>query len=683
MCGIAGILASGQVAKEALFRMTRPLAHRGPDDFGWWIDSGAGIGLGHRRLSIVDLSPAGHQPMLSADGRFVLTYNGEIYNFEEIRREIETRSAVPDGGWRGHSDTEVLLQAIVSWGLSGALEKAVGMFAFALWDKRERTLSLVRDRFGEKPLYYGWAGEDFVFASELKAIRAHPKFNNEIDRSAVRMLAARTYIPPPLSIYRRLFKLPPGHILTVPAAAAASPLDEAPMAGGKGPIRLAKYWSYRDVVSRGLADPIRDEEDSLAALDEALGRAVRGQSVADVPVGMFLSGGIDSSTVAALYQRYSTQPVRTFSIGFEDSRYDEARFARRVAERLGTVHHEQILTDRDALEVIPLLPSMYDEPFADSSQIPTYLVSRMARSQVTVALTGDGGDELFGGYYRHFYAPRLWRQVRALPRAVRAGVMGPLSRLPSSIWNPAGILLGANGRSYVGAKIQKGLRLSASARDIDDVYAAFLDEWSFEPSPVLHAANDGHPFELNVPGATDEERLMYCDAVSYLPGDILCKVDRASMAVSLETRVPFLDHRLAAVAARIPVKFKISGGKGKQIVRKLLYRQAPRELFERPKAGFGIPLGEWLRGPLRDWAESLLEERRLSREGWFDSHAVQRRWRDHLNGRRDSPSAIWSILMFQAWLDEQRAPPSINEQSARTLALRPRVGVSSQSAVEG
>jgi asparagine synthase (glutamine-hydrolysing) len=655
MCGIAGVWTSGRPSQALIRAMTRCLTHRGPDDMGLWSDAAARIALGHRRLSIVDLSPAGHQPMHSLDGRFVVVFNGEIYNHAEIRRELDRVRPGGSGDWRGHSDTETLIEAIAHWGLTGALDRAVGMFAFALWDRRARTLSLVRDRFGEKPLYYGWVGSDFLFASELKAFRSHPAFDGRIDRNALRLFASRTYVPAPFSIYCRIFKLLPGSILTVASDAAAEPLDVPPAEGGRGGLRLERYWSFRDVVRQGLREPIAKEEEALAELDRTLARSVAEQSMADVPVGMFLSGGIDSSAIAAFYQRSSRRPVRTFSIGFEDPRYNEAPFARRVAEQLGTVHHEQIVTERDALDVIPLLARMYDEPFGDSSQIPTYLVSRLARSEVTVALTGDGGDELFGGYYRHFYAPRLWRQISRLPRPVRA-LGGPLSRVPVQLWNHAAGLLPGHGRANLSLKIQKGLRVASSARSIDDVYESFLDEWSFSSPPVL-GSDDPVGCDLEVAdGASDEVRIMYCDAVSYLPDDILCKVDRAAMAVSLETRVPFLDHRVAEVAARIPLRLKIAGGEGKMILRKLLYREAPRELFDRPKAGFAIPVGEWLRGPLRSWAEELLDERRLAREGWFDAAAVRRRWHDHLSGRRDSPPAIWAILMFQAWLDEQRSP---------------------------
>jgi len=664
MCGIAGILTSGPVRLELLRSMATSLAHRGPDDQGCWIDQEAGIGFAHRRLSIIDISPAGHQPMMSSCGRFVFNYNGEIYNFDQIRKELDSSGKLPTKGWRGYCDTEVLLQAISAWGLQEALERSVGQFAFALWDRQDRVLSLVRDRFGEKPLYYGWIGSDFLFGSELKAFRRHPRFANEIDRHALQLFAERTCIPSPLSIYRRIFKLQPGSFLTIPAAAAAMPLDSPPVEDGPGPVRLTHYWSYRDVVRNGFADPIRNEVDALAELDSALGRAVTEQSLADVPVGMFLSGGIDSSTIAAIYQRCSNQPARTFSIGFDDRRYNEAPFARLVAQHLGTIHHEEILTERSALDVIPRLSSIYDEPFADSSQIPTYLVSQIASSEISVALTGDGGDELFGGYYRHFHAPRLWRRISRVPAPLRAAVGAPLSRLPGKFWRGAALLLRGNGGADVGPKLHKAVRASAAARQFCDVYSSFLDEWSVEGSPVLQAKSRSDDWHLDIPGnAPDELRIMYRDAVSYLPNDILCKVDRASMAVSLETRIPFLDHRVAEVAARIPLEFKISNGAGKRILRKLLYREVPRQMLERPKAGFAIPLGDWLRGPLRDWAEELLDERRLKDEGWFDAPAVRRRWRRHLAATQDSSAAMWAVLMFQAWLAEQRREASIGSLS--------------------
>lgn len=654
MCGIAGAILSRNRDTSLIDRMTGRLIHRGPDDGGQWHDPDGGDGayvvMGHRRLAIVDLSPAGHQPMASIDDRWIIAFNGEIYNHATIRAELNAAGLAPK--WRGHSDTETMLAAIATWGIEATLTRCVGMFAIALWDRRTRVLHLVRDRFGEKPLYYGWVGGDFLFGSELKALRAHPGFANPIDRSALADFVARTYVPAPRSIYRDIYKLEPGCILSVTPDAAASAPGAPPKEGRVGGITLTRYWAYRDVLKAGAADPIAREEDALAALDKVLGQAIAGQAMADVPVGAFLSGGIDSSSVVALYQRHSSTPARTFSIGFEEAGFNEADYAKRVAHHFGTVHNERYVTVAETQAVIPLLPSMYDEPFADSSQIPTHLVSCFAREQVTVALSGDGGDELFAGYNRHFSAPRLWDRLSLLPRPLRVMAGAPLGLLPPALWNA----LPGNRPPHFGAKIQKALRVAGSARCFNDVYESFLDEWSLEGSPVL-GAESRNMLDLDLfPGASDTLRMMYCDATTYLPDDILVKIDRSAMAVGLETRVPFLDHRVAAVAARVPLSMKIKNGRGKHVLRELLYTHAPRELFERPKAGFAIPIGQWLRGPLRPWAEELLAPSRLASEGYFDTATVTARWRDHLSGRRDATAALWAVLMFQAWLAEQAAP---------------------------
>ena len=659
MCGIAGLIASRKVDAATVASMTTPIAHRGPDDAGAWVDELGRAALGHRRLSIIDLSPSGHQPMHSHDGRYVLVYNGEIYNHAALRREVEQAGGGPGAvgkPWRGHSDTETLLEAIALWGLRTALQKSVGMFALALWDRKLRKLHLARDRFGEKPLYYGWTGGDFLFGSELKALRGHPGFNAEIDRRALDLLASRTYIPAPLSIYRRIFKLEPGCILTAGEDIAAFPQETPPAQAQAGSaLSIERYWSYRDVVSRGLADPIEDEATALDRLEAALAEAIAGQSVADVPVGAFLSGGIDSSTVVALYRKHASGTVRTFSIGFEEAGFNEAEYAKAVARHLGTEHHERYVTVRETRDVIPLLPEMYDEPFADSSQIPTHLVSRFAREQVTVAMSGDGGDELFGGYTRYFTAARLWGHMRKLPGPLRKAVGGGLGRVSPGAWNGLASLMPGDRRPHLGTKVQKALRTMGDAASLQDVFETFLDEWSGSGSPVHGSLGGERGFDLDVGhDAPAAVRMMYCDAVSYLPDDILCKVDRAAMAVSLETRVPFLDHRVAEVAAHIPLAMKIRGGTGKHILRQLLYREAPQALFERPKAGFGIPVGEWIRGSLRPWAEELLDRRRLSQEGFFDADKVRQRWSRHLAGEEDATSALWPILMFQAWHETEK-----------------------------
>jgi asparagine synthase (glutamine-hydrolysing) len=612
--------------------------------------------------------------MHSSNGRFVINFNGEIFNHAEIRRELEDRGFMPDGGWRGHSDTETFLEAISAWGLRKALSRAVGQFAFGLWDRSGRKLSLVRDRFGEKPLYYGWIGTDFVFASELKAIRCHPRCANVIDRRAVGLLAARNYIPAPLSIYRGLFKLQPGCILELNAEAARKPLADPPQVGLQSHgLSLERYWSYREVVRGGLGRQIASEGEALEQLEAALAQSIRGQALADVQVGAFLSGGIDSSTIVSLYQKYSTGAVETFTIGFNEAKFNEAEDAEAVAKHLGTRHHQLIITDREAQEVIPMLPRIYDEPFADSSQIPTYLLSRFARKRVKVAMSGDGGDELLGGYNRYIGTARLWTAVKHLPRPLRAMMAGAAGLIPCATWNSAGRILTRREVPYFGEKVQKSLRTVARAGNLRDLLEHFLDEWGGEENwPVYENGGKGWHYALDADvgaHAPDAVRMMYADVLSYLPGDILCKVDRASMAASLETRAPLLDHRVAEVAARIPIQMKIHGGSGKHILKQLLYREAPRELFERPKAGFGIPVGEWLRGPLRDWAEDLLNPAKMRAEGWLDPNPIAARWQQHVTGRRDSTASLWAILMFQAWLREQERSSATVARSRTVLDL--------------
>jgi asparagine synthase (glutamine-hydrolysing) len=660
MCGLAGLMTKRPVRSSLLRDMTAAIAHRGPDDESFWIDQDARIGLGHRRLAIVDLSPLGRQPMVSSDGRWVLAYNGEIYNHRELRARLEQSG---EQRWRGGSDTETLVECIAAWGLEQSLSQCVGMFAFALWDRRDRRLHLVRDRFGEKPLYYGWVGDDFLFASELKSIELHPGFTRDVDRSSLRTFACRSYIPAPHSIFKHIYKLEPGCILSVSREALGQRPSSAPAAGFASPaLSVRRYWRYRDAVVAGLADPIADEEEAADRLEIALADAIKGQSVADVPVGAFLSGGIDSSLVVGSYQKYSSRPVRTFSIGFAEARYNEADHAKAVAAHFGTEHHERYVTVGEAQGVLPLLPSMYDEPFADSSQIPTYLVSRFARDEVTVAITGDGGDELFGGYNRYLGTALAWSYFSRLPAPARKVLGTSIGKMPPGGWNALVQLLpGGRGQpAHFGDKVRKTFRTMGNASSLEDLFASLVHEWGEGAGPVLgldpSELQDPIDLDLGV-AAPDAVRMMYGDATSFLPDDVLCKVDRASMAVSLETRAPFLDHRLAELAARIPLSMKIRGNRGKLILRRLLYRQAPAALFERPKKGFMVPVGEWIRGALRPWAEELLDERRLSEEGFFDAAQVRARWHDHLSGRRDAKFELWSVLMFQAWLDQHRSAP--------------------------
>ena len=677
MCGFAGFLSrqpSGQGGLEALAtQMANAIQHRGPDDSGAWADAQAGIALGFRRLSIIELSPAGHQPMVSGSGRFVIAFNGEIYNHLEMRAELQDADAA--AAWRGHSDTETLLAGFEAWGVEATLKKTVGMFAIALWDAQTRTLHLARDRFGEKPLYYGWAGSGagraFVFGSELKALRAFPGFGNPVCRQALAQYMRFMYLPAPRSIYQGIYKLEPGCLLSIqgaaPAAAPAQPLRPPAVYDS---LSLSRWWSLADVVKAGAQNPITDEVAAVNALEQRLAEAVRLQSLADVPLGAFLSGGVDSSVIVALMQQQARKsgggPVKTFTVGFEEAGFDESPYARAVAQHLGTEHAELFVTAAEAQAVIAQLPAMYDEPFADSSQIPTHLVCRAARQHVTVALSGDAGDELFGGYNRYFWGPRIWNKLAVLPYAVRQALGAAITSVPVAGWDalsrPVNALLpGGKGIARAGDKAHKlGARLRG-VRNLDDLYLSLVSEWQ-DLAQLVRGEGDGlvvePPSLLDDPAPAhgveaSQLRMMYRDSMTYLPDDILCKVDRAAMAVSLETRVPFLDHRVAELAWQLPLGMKIRGGQGKWALRQVLYRHVPRELIERPKAGFGIPVGQWLCGPLRNWVESLLDEKRLQAEGYFYPAPIRQKWAEHLAGQRDHTASLWAVLMFQAWLEAQ------------------------------
>jgi asparagine synthase (glutamine-hydrolysing) len=645
MCGIAGMLADVHLERAHLAPVASAMAdairHRGPDDSGVWTDPETGIALAHRRLSIIDVSPAGHQPMLSADGRYVIAYNGEIYNYADLRAELERDGTAPF--WRGHSDTEVLLAAISAHGLERAISQVVGMFAFALWDRRERTLHLVRDRLGEKPLYYGWAGDSFVFGSELKALRAHPQWNAEIDRGALALLMRHNYIPAPYSIYRGISKLAPAQILTL-------------RPGTREP-KLATYWSAIYVAERGYASPFDAAQETLGGeLESLLRDAVRRQMVADVPLGAFLSGGIDSSTVVALMQAQSSRPVKTFTIGFREAGYDEAQHAKAIARHLGTEHTELYVTSQQARDVIPRLPAIFDEPFADSSQIPTYLVSQLARGQVTVALSGDGGDELFAGYNRYLLSQRLWSRLNRAPVPLRKLAARMLTSIAPGRWNAALLpLLALAPKRYrvalPGDKLHK-LAGILSHTSFESLYRELVSHWT-DPTHVVHVDAEP-PTALDASGrlalSDPVARMMLLDLITYLPGDILTKVDRAAMSVSLETRIPLLDHRVVEFAWKVPLACKIDHSGTKSLLRKVLYRHVPRELIDRPKMGFGVPIDEWLRGPLREWAEELLDESRLRREGYLNPEPIRMRWTEHVGGRRSWHYPLWNVLMFQSWL---------------------------------
>lgn len=659
MCGITGfMLASAGMTGDGLRATAGAMAvrmrHRGPDDMGVWGDEAAGVALGHARLAILDLSPAGHQPMVSPCGGLVIAFNGEIYNHTALRTALERAGAAP--AWRGHADTETLLAGFAYWGVEATLQRAVGMFAIALWNPAERCLTLARDRFGEKPLYYGWAGQGatraFVFGSELKALQAYPGFDTPVCREALAQYLRFMYVPAPQTIYRDVFKLEPGCLLTVHAPAPDAP-PARPLRPGQqyGPIRLRRWWSLADAVEAGAGDTVVDEQEAIERLEAQLTEAVRLQSLADVPLGAFLSGGVDSSAIVALMQRQASRPVKTFTIGFDEAGFDEAPHARAVAQHLGTEHHEMRVSAQMAQDVIPTLQWMYDEPFADSSQIPTHLVCKAARQHVTVALSGDAGDELFGGYNRYFWGPRIWARVAALPYPLRqAGARALLAVAPTR-WDS---WLRAAGVVRPGEKLHKLGRALQGARSIDDLYENLVGEWPRRHGLVRGVDSDLAPLDLPWPtNAMDNvaARMMYQDTMRYLPDDILCKVDRAAMAVSLETRAPFLDHRVAELAWRLPMTMKVRGGVGKWALREVLYKQVPRELIERPKAGFAVPIGQWLRGPLRDWAEALLDEARLRDEGYLQPAPIRKAWLQHLSGRYDRTPSLWSVLMFQAWLE--------------------------------
>lgn len=632
MCGLTGFWDrsrkfSAEEQLSTLRRMTGTLHHRGPDDRGDWLDPQEGLGLGHTRLSIIDLSPLGHQPMQSPCGRYWIVFNGEIYNHSELRARLHSPSMV----FRGHSDTETLLAGIAAWGLKRTIEQCIGMFAIAVWDTQQKTLSLVRDRLGIKPVFYGWSGETFLFGSELKSLRAHPNFQADIDRGSLALFMRYGYVPSPDSIYRGIHKLPPGTILTLTADGPRDPQPEA-------------FWSLREVAERGVQHPFTGSfEDAVLQLENVLTDSIRLRMIADVPLGAFLSGGIDSSTVVALMQKQSSRPVKTFTIGFTEQEYNEANYAKDVARYLGTEHTEQYVTPKEALDVIPNLPTMYDEPFADSSQIPTFLVSALARKHVTVSLSGDGGDELFCGYNRYFDAFSYASLHQVLPQPVRR--LGGTMLQSLSQRAPAGLV----------AKVLRG-----GARVLNDDgpearYIRCLGHWHEAPTLVKDVRWPATLIESPQmwPRFPPQQRWMYLDALTYLPDDILTKVDRASMFVALEARVPVLDHRVVEFAWSLPQEYRVSGQKGKRILRSLLARHVPTELFERPKTGFGIPIDHWLRGPLRDWAADLLNASRLDQEGYLDSVAVTRKWDEHQSGRVNWHYALWNVLMFQSWLAAQ------------------------------
>ena len=642
MCGIVGCLCSeGNVSVTVVQRMAMQIQHRGPNDAGVWLDNEAGLALAHRRLSVIDLSPAGHQPMLSPCGRFALVYNGEIYNHQELREELKSEGGHFD--WRGHADTETLLAALRHWGLEGTLQRLNGMFAFALWDKAERTLYLARDRMGEKPLYYGRSGATFLFASELKSLRVHPDWQGSIDRDALTLYMRHNCVPAPWSIYQGISKLPPAHFVIIRESGTVISKPE-------------RYWNLGQIAECGAAEGKGTAENLVDELDRLLRDAVGRRMVADVPLGAFLSGGFDSSLVAALMQVHSSRPVKTFTIGFHEKDHNEAVHAKAVALHLGTDHTELYVSPEEAMAVIPRLPTIWDEPFSDSSQIPTLLVSELARQHVTVSLSGDGGDELFCGYNRYTKGYNLWKYCQYLPSPLRHVLKGVIQAVPAM---PIESLLRLLPKRFQMPHLAGHLIKLADVLQEgsgESYYHRLISHWK-NPENVVRGGTEPQNIFNTIECLPDfsclREQMMYMDSISYLPDDILTKVDRASMAVSLEARVPLLDHRVVEFAWQVPMSFKYRNGKGKWLLREVLYRYLPRELMERPKMGFGVPIEAWLRDPLRDWAEDLLSRKRLQEEGFFYPEPIREIWQQHVSGDRGWQYCLWDVLMFQAWLDTQ------------------------------
>ncbi len=640
MCGFSGFFyrdAFPAEAKSILNVMGLAIANRGPDSQDIWFDADSGIGLSHRRLAIVDLSPAGHQPMSSATGRYVIAFNGEIYNHLAIRAQLEQISARQ---WRGHSDTETLLAGIEAWGLKKTLEHCVGMFALALWDSQTNELQLTRDRFGEKPLYYGWNNQVFLFGSELKSFRAHPEFKPQINRDALCLYLRHNYIPAPYSIYEGIAKLLPGTIATLKA--------------GTTDVAIEHYWDAKAVMANNTRHSQTDEE-QIKTLEQLLKQAVGDQMMADVPLGAFLSGGVDSSLIVALMQQQSDKPVKTFSIGFYEKEFNEAEHAKAVATHLGTEHTELYVSSADALKLVSSMAQVYDEPFADSSQLPTYLVSQMAKQHVTVSLSGDAGDEVFCGYNRYKLTDMTWNKLSKVPVFIRKLAAKCLLAVPVKLWNQFNYVLPSRFKmSNLGDKLHKAADVISSAT-VDELYYGLISHWKNpasvviggkEPQTILTSPSQSKVFGDTIP------RMMALDTLTYLPDDILVKVDRAAMAVSLETRVPFLDHRVVEYAWGMPQRLKLNQGVTKDCLRKILYNYVPQQLIERPKAGFAVPIAEWLRGPLKDWAEQLIQPERLAKEGIFEPEQIAKLWQEHQSGKRNWQYHLWDILMFQSWYEK-------------------------------
>ncbi|MFY0214355.1 asparagine synthase (glutamine-hydrolyzing) [Bacillus cereus] len=651
MCGFTGYVTrnsnySEKEMLEDLLQMNNSIIHRGPDSGGTWINAERGIALGHRRLAIVDLTPEGHQPMYSNSGRYVIVFNGEIYNFQKLKEKIIAYSPEYASKFRGNSDTEVILASIELFGIEKAVDSFIGMFAFSIFDLKENKLHLVRDRVGEKPLYYGWNNNHFLFGSELKSIVAHPHCHKEINRNALTLYLRHNYIPAPYSIYEGINKLEPGKHLI---------LD---LNSYKEEIRT--YWSFENIITQGIySKNNKSEDDILEELEWLIKDSVKQQMLADVPLGAFLSGGIDSSTIVALMQQQSSKPVKTFSMGFNEDAYNEAQYAKEVARYLGTDHTEMYVTPQEALNVIPKLPVLYDEPFSDSSQIPTFLVSQLAKQHVTVSLSGDAGDELFGGYSRYQLGANSWGKLGRIPEVLRTGGATALKGISVDNWNRyfnwlSPMLAKTGRRGAVGDKMHKIAEV-IGVKDFDEFYQRLISHWKNPDEIIINGKEPNYAFtDLNrkLKLENPHQNMMYLDSITYLPDDILVKVDRAAMGVSLETRVPFLDHRIIEFAWKMPNSMKIREGTGKWALRQVLYKHVPQNLIDRPKKGFGVPIDQWLRGPLKEWCEYLLDGKRLNDQGILNPEPILQKWKEHKEGTRDWHYYLWDILMLQAWIEQ-------------------------------
>ena len=654
MCGIAGFVdfdarTDQTTATQTLNGMRHALRRRGPDDEGSWIDPHSGVGLAHTRLAVIDLSANGHQPMASSSGRYQITFNGEIYNYREIATTLSASGFSPKGG----SDTEVLLAALEQWGLEKTLQLLNGMFAFAIWDKKDNTLYLARDRMGEKPLYYGWLGREFVFASQLNALEAHPKWDKDICRNALSLFMRYAYIPAPHSIYKGIYKLPPACYLSIPAHNPNLRNDFSAFPDGSTEQnRPRKYWDLCSVANSGIAN--RDSEstkDYVDTFQNLLSKSVKSQMVADVPIGAFLSGGIDSSLIVALMQSHATQPIKTFTIGFDVNGFDEAPFARAVADHIGTEHIELYVSGNDTIDVVPSLADVYDEPHADPSDVPSILVSRLARQDVTVCVSGDGGDELFCGYNRYLHSDRIWRSISKYPAWLRKLAAQTITSVAPSTWDTVSRIV-PRSPPRAGYKLHK-LADSLHSKDVQDVYRRLISAWQ-EPSELVLSSSEPDSFFASENTLNGDmhftDQMAYWDQVAYLPDDNLAKMDRASMSVGLESRAPLLDRDIVEFSWNLPFEMKISSGQSKRLMRDLLYRYVPRKLIERPKMGFSIPIGEWLRGPMMEWCEDTIHYDTLSHQGLLDPSLVHQLWREHKSGRVEGQNALWAVLMFQSWL---------------------------------